>query len=187
MKLIVDVMGTLVYDPFYREVPAFFGMSLEELLAVKHPTAWVEFELGRRSEASFLRDFFADGRSYDQEGLKRVTFESYRPLDGMDVALAMLAARHDAVHLMSNYPVWFHEVEARCRLARHASWAFVSCREGVRKPDRRAYERVLARIEAEPRECLFIDDSAANCEAARSLGLRAIHVTAPADLLPLVS
>ena len=28
--LLLDVMGTLVYDPFYEEIPRFFGMSFQE-------------------------------------------------------------------------------------------------------------------------------------------------------------
>ena len=41
MILLLDVMGTLVYEPFHTELPAFFGMTLEELYAAKHPTAWI--------------------------------------------------------------------------------------------------------------------------------------------------
>ena len=26
--LLLDVMSTLVYDPFFREMPAFFGLSI---------------------------------------------------------------------------------------------------------------------------------------------------------------
>lgn len=44
--LLFDIMDTIVRDPFYEDVPAFFGMSLKELIDCKHPTAWVEFEKG---------------------------------------------------------------------------------------------------------------------------------------------
>lgn len=44
--LLFDIMDTLVRDPFYQDVPAFFGMSLKELIDIKHPTAWIEFEKG---------------------------------------------------------------------------------------------------------------------------------------------
>lgn len=44
--LLFDIMDTLVRDPFYQDVPAFFGMSLKELIDCKHPTAWIEFEKG---------------------------------------------------------------------------------------------------------------------------------------------
>eukprot|EP00268_Persea_americana_P025646 TRINITY_DN24982_c0_g1_i3.p1 TRINITY_DN24982_c0_g1~~TRINITY_DN24982_c0_g1_i3.p1 ORF type:complete len:104 (+),score=28.59 TRINITY_DN24982_c0_g1_i3:34-312(+) len=48
--LLFDVMDTLVRDPFYQDVPAFFGMPMKELLETKHPTAWIEFEKGLINE-----------------------------------------------------------------------------------------------------------------------------------------
>ena len=54
-------MGTLVHDPFFVEMPKFFGMTFDAMLEAKHPSAWVEFELGECSEEAFLESFFADG------------------------------------------------------------------------------------------------------------------------------
>ena len=51
--LLLDVMDTLVYDP-WRELPDFFGLSLSALLEAKHPTAWQDFERGELDEARFL-------------------------------------------------------------------------------------------------------------------------------------
>ncbi|URD77050.1 haloacid dehalogenase-like hydrolase [Musa troglodytarum] len=67
--LLFDVMDTLVRDPFYNDVPAFFQMSMKELLAQKHPTAWVEFEKGLIDENELARKFFKDGRPLDLEDL----------------------------------------------------------------------------------------------------------------------
>lgn len=61
---------TLVRDPFYEEVPKFFGMSLKELYSAKHPTAWVEFERGEISEEILVSRFFRDSRAFDSEGMK---------------------------------------------------------------------------------------------------------------------
>ncbi len=46
---------------------------------------------------------------------------------------------------------------------------------GIRKPDREIYELTLERLEVTAPEAVFIDDVPANCEAARELGMRAIH------------
>lgn len=32
----------VVYDPFFHDMPRFFGCTFKELLAAKHPTAWVQ-------------------------------------------------------------------------------------------------------------------------------------------------
>jgi putative hydrolase of the HAD superfamily len=52
---------------------------------------------------------------------------------------------------------------------------FYSCEVGVAKPDVAFFERVLARLDAHPATVAFVDDSASNVEAARGLGIAAIH------------
>jgi putative hydrolase of the HAD superfamily len=49
--------------------------------------------------------------------------------------------------------------------------------EGVAKPDPAIFERTLARLGVTPQEAIFIDDSLGHVEAARALGLHAIHFT----------
>ena len=44
--ILFDIMGTVVTEPFEADIPRFLGVSLEELIRVKHPTAWVDFERG---------------------------------------------------------------------------------------------------------------------------------------------
>ena len=84
--LLFDVMSTLVTDPFYEIMPAFFGMTFEELLAAKHPTAWVDFEHGRMDAGTFLDQFFADGRDFDRAGFMRAVRGGY-DLDGLRARL----------------------------------------------------------------------------------------------------
>ena len=52
-------------------MPAFFGLTFDELLAAKHPTAWVEFERGDIDQQRLFDKFFKDGRPFDGEGLVR--------------------------------------------------------------------------------------------------------------------
>ncbi|MFQ6198913.1 HAD-IA family hydrolase [Streptomyces sp. NPDC000405] len=44
---------------------------------------------------------------------------------------------------------------------------------GIEKPDLRAFEAACAGLEVRPESCLFIDDVAANIEAARAAGMQA--------------
>lgn len=75
--LVFDVMDTIVKDPFFKEIPEFFGMTMKELLAAKHPTAWVEFEKGEISEHQLFQKFFLDGRSFDGPGLLQSMVNTY--------------------------------------------------------------------------------------------------------------
>lgn len=173
--LLFDVMGTLVHDPFFAEMPEFFGMTFEELLAAKHPNAWIEFELGQRDQESFLDDFFADGRSFDHQSFVSAVAAAYRWLPGMEALLRDLTAAGCAMHAFSNYPIWYRLIEERLRLSRYLDWSFVSCRTGVRKPAAEAYALVLHELGASGEHCLFIDDRPSNCEAASAHGIRALR------------
>lgn len=173
--LLWDVMGTLVHDPFFVEMPEFFEMSFDDLLAAKHPSAWVEFELGRRTEREFLDAFFADGRAFDQEGFVDAVAASYRWLPGLETLLEELHGSGLPMHAFSNYPVWYRLIEERLRLSRFLEWTFVSCLTGTRKPQADAYEKVLEQLGVPAERCVFIDDRRSNCEAARAQGIQAVR------------
>ena len=169
-----DVMGTLVHDPFFVEMPEFFGMTFDAMLEAKHPSAWVEFELGERSERSFLDNFFADGRDFDRRGFVSTIRSSYRWLPGLEELLAELRATESAMHAFSNYPVWYQLIEERLRPSRFLDWTFVSCITGRRKPDPVAYADVLNQLGVPAEQCVFVDDRSSNCEAARQAGIRSV-------------
>lgn len=54
---------------------------------------------------------------------------------------------------------------------------FISYRMGMVKPDPRIFSALIEQTGMVPAETLFIDDSAANCAAARAQGIKALHVT----------
>jgi len=192
--VLADVMDTLVRDPFFTDVPAYFNMTLGELYEAKHPDTWAAFERGEISEEDLERAFFLDGRSWDVEGLKAVMKKGYRWVEGAEDLLAALAEANVEVHALSNYPVWHTLIRdalgpSATRLIR---WSFMSCDLGVRKPSREIYERAATSVlqldqgrpvhgeelEAECRARLvFVDDRAVNCEAAEALGIPSVHFT----------
>jgi HAD superfamily hydrolase (TIGR01509 family) len=173
--LLWDVMSTLVHDPFYEEMPQFFDLPFPDLLRALQPGAWVDFELGDRSEPEFLRDFFADRRHFDHDGFVRTVGEAYRWLPGMESLLAELRASGHSMHAFSNYPVWFRMIEERLAVSRFAEWSFVSCLIGLRKPDPAIYAHVLRELGVSAEQCIFIDDRSSNCQAAEEVGIRSIR------------
>jgi 2-haloacid dehalogenase len=59
---------------------------------------------------------------------------------------------------------------------------FISGFEGVIKPDPRFFTLALERFHLEPEACLFVDDRAVNCAAARALGIPAIEFSSAGAL-----
>jgi HAD superfamily hydrolase (TIGR01509 family) len=173
--LLFDVMDTLVYNPFNREIPEYFGLSQSELLAQKHPTAWLRFETGQIEEAEYLRYYFNDEREFDHQEFLRVVQSAYQWVDGAEQLLQRLSRAGLEIHTLSNYPVWFRTIEAKLQLSRYLKWTFVSCLTGVRKPAPAAYFGAAGRLNRSVGACLLIDDSVANCESAEAIGMPAIR------------
>ncbi|MFM8911762.1 MAG: HAD family hydrolase [Flammeovirgaceae bacterium] len=63
--------------------------------------------------------------------------------------------------------------------------AYYSHLLGLRKPDHAIFEQVLKAERLLPGETLFIDDTHANVEAARELGIIAVHLGHPDQLFEL--
>lgn len=69
---------------------------------------------------------------------------------------------------------------------RHFQDTVVSADEGLIKPDPRIYAIACERTGLAPQDLLFIDDSAANIEAASALGFHVHRFEDPAALIPLL-
>ncbi|CAL1361788.1 unnamed protein product [Linum trigynum] len=180
--LLFDIMDTVVRDPFYGDIPSFFGMSMQELLECKHPTAWMEFEKGMIDEMELYSKFFKDGRPFDMEGLKSCMKKGYQYLDGMKELLDTLKRRNYEMHALTNYPVWYEMIEEKLDISAYLSWTFCSCTIGKRKPDPDLYLEVVRRLQVDPGHCIFIDDRIRNVDAAVEVGMKGVHFK-NADLL----
>lgn len=173
--LLFDVMDTIIRDPFYEDIPAFFGMSMKELMECKHPTAWNEFEKGLINEDELARKFFKDGRHLDLEGLKTCMKEGYSYINGMEESLKALKQNDYEMHAFTNYPIWYQMIEDKLKLSNYLSWTFCSCKLGKQKPDPDFYNEVIRYLEIEPKSCVFIDDRKKNVEGAVNSGMVGLH------------
>jgi len=179
--LLLDVMDTLVYDP-YREMAAFFGMPARELYAAANAEAWYQFERGEIDQQTFLDHFLPDGPQFDHAAFLDLFRRGYRWLDGIEDILARLQARGVEMHCMSNYPRWFEVIEECLGLSRYLPWSFVSCKTGLRKPDSEAYLAAARQLGRPPQQFLFIDNKEGNCVAARAVGMDAVCFVDAAQL-----
>jgi putative hydrolase of the HAD superfamily len=122
--------------------------------------------------------------------LVKADMESWTRVDETMVALVgELAAEGRTLGLLSNIVgdlVPIFEARHGAWLSHFSTLAY-SCRIGVAKPDRRAYEIVADRLGVAPRDCVFIDDNEANVLAARETGMRAELFETPAQVRTLVT
>jgi HAD superfamily hydrolase (TIGR01509 family) len=181
--LCLDLMDTLIADPYRDALLAGTGLSLQEIGALRDPDAWPSFEVAAIDEATFARRFFAShadpAHTFDLAAFTSARRAGYAFLPGIEALLEETAGRVRR-YVASNYPVWIEEVAERFGLLEHFDGVHASHHLGVRKPAAAFYERLLDRIGHPPALCLFVDDREVNCAAAEAAGMRA-HLFVGAD------
>jgi HAD superfamily hydrolase (TIGR01509 family) len=95
------------------------------------------------------------------------------PMPGMADLVTALSGTHRLV-LLSNVDSYYWQV-ARAMQPELDSFKelLVSCDLGFAKPDPEAFLRASQAAGTQPEQCLFVDDTRANVEAARALGFQA--------------
>jgi len=152
----------------------------------KAPEQLTEFiDLGKQMENLSLglvspQGFFdsasrALGFDGDIEEFARIWCECLRPVEPMMMLAAQLRGRVRQFILSNTNP--FHGQWLRDHLPCFAAMDghVFSYEVGLLKPDRRIYELSLQRFGVQPQRAVFVDDAQANIEAARAVGLHAIH------------
>jgi len=105
------------------------------------------------------------------------------PIEENVALLRRLKAAGRPVYGLSNFAsVKFAVAQRMYDFLREFDVCVVSGHVGVVKPDPRIYRILFERIGRRPEELLFIDDSLSNVEAARALGMAAIHYLPGVDL-----
>ncbi|MDX1622035.1 MAG: HAD family phosphatase [Nitriliruptorales bacterium] len=130
-------------------------------------------------------EFAAQGHEVDPDGLARRMFAGMRP-DGL--MWQVVRAAHDAgvrTALVSNS--WGVDGYPRDRLEEVFDAVLVSGEVGMRKPDPAFFELAIGTIGVPPDRCAFVDDLDRNVEAARELGMFAVHHTDPKETAAALS
>jgi len=82
-----------------------------------------------------------------------------------------LKAKYRIALLSNDIAEWSRYLQAYHRIDQYFDDVFISSAMRVRKPDKKIYLEALARMGAEARECVFIDDHPDRVEAAAELGI----------------
>ncbi len=163
--------------------PVALGRAMQAIAEADGAHPLYELEKGRVSEASFLARLAEAlepelGHRPRMHGFKEIYFEALEPNPEMIALMRRVKERGARMALLTNNvrewePLW------RSMLPVDEIFEFVvdSAYVGMRKPEPEIYRLTLARLGAgiAPWECLFVDDIEVNVEAARSLGLKAVH------------
>lgn len=115
-----------------------------------------------------------------EKEVERILFhwESFL-IEEMTQSTAILRKLKDlgyGIYALSNYPErGFTNTEAFYPFFDLFDGKVVSYAYGEMKPDKKIYEILLDKYSLRAEECVFIDDTLANVESARALGMKAVH------------
>jgi len=145
----------------------------------EHPL--YELEKGKVSEPDFLCKLGeylepALGHRPELHRFREIYFEALHPNEPMIDLMRELRESHRMAMLTNNVREW--EPLWRSMLPVDEIFEVVvdSGFVGMRKPEPGIYELTLERLGGVPaEECLFVDDNDINCDAARELGMSAVH------------
>jgi len=183
------LMRTIDYTP--RHVwDAALGMQRGAVESVVHGCPeWIEAQCGRLSTEEYWQAVaWRLGLSVQQREALREAFYSGDRLDTRLVDLVQQQRRQGVrVALLSNNIRELRDDLTEIGLNSLFEPCVISAEIGVMKPERKAYEAVLALVGLPAGRCLFIDDSQANVTGAQTAGLEAVLYTPELDLQAVIS
>jgi glucose-1-phosphatase len=180
--IIFDNGGVLTRDPWLIYIEALSrGKSREIYKVAKSDLLPVEAEaiVGRKSFKEFQEELLEiNGDSKVVEELERVYPIDIRVaqiIEGLSANYEVALLSNDLGNFEENNKVWkFEELFGKN--------IFHSSKMGLRKPDPKAFEYVLEKMDIKPSETLFVDDKERNTKVAESLGIKSIIFKDPETL-----
>lgn len=151
-----------------------------------HPD-WLETDRGTLSAADAVRRFARrlERPQAEMERLWEICNEAMRPKDETVALIHELRERCIPLYVLSNMPVERYAYLEQ----KHDFWPLfqgivISGTVKLIKPDAAIYRHLLTRHELRAGTCAFLDDSEPNVNAARALGMHAIHFQSAAQSRP---
>ena len=145
------------------------------------PPLW-QLERGEITESSFLEDVRWGlepdlGHRPVMHNFRGVYFDALHANEPMlDLMRELKGRGYRLAILTNNVREWEEQWRSKLPVDEIFELIVDSAWVGMRKPEPRIYTLTLERMGAvEPSECLFIDDNEVNAEAARQLGMHAVH------------
>ena len=187
--VVFDVGGVLIdWDPrhLYRKLFSGDEPAMEHFLANVCTHEWNRCQDAGRSFAEgarLLRLEYPDKAEMIDAYGARFDEMMAGPIPGSVEILAELHKRGTPLYGLSNFSAeTFPPALERFDFLHWFGGTVISGEVGVIKPDPRIYEIMLTRFAIDPHRAVYIDDVAANAEAARPFGIHGIHFTTPGAL-----
>ena len=186
--LLLDIGMVLVrldFAPLEEKMQALSGLAPSRLQPLLTADGLIQkFESGAIHEREFYEDVCRriGVRIPWPEFLEAWNSIFDRPLIP-DPVLARLSAKTHLWAVSNTNKLHFDFMSRNFSFLKYFDTLVLSHEVGALKPDARVFLHVLGRAQAKPSEILFVDDQAANVQAARQLGIEAFRFVGPGHFI----
>ncbi len=179
--LIFDLGEVIVTNDWHYDCPEkfaeyskYFGINYDQM-ETGWKAAWPEYKIGKISEDEFWQIFLktAGTKNLDVNQAK-LLWRKYQKTKPGTLNLLKKLKKYKLVALSNTGKEWSDFRRKQFKLDTFFSFFIISGYEGVAKPDKEIYLRVLNKLEKPPNECIFIDDTQSLLEPAQKLGIKTI-------------
>ena len=192
IQVVISDFGGVLTNRLIEAFMAFqdeSGISMEQLARGMQRIAESDgeyplfrLERGELSEADFLQGLSEAlepelGHRPQLHRFSEIWFEALHPNEPMLELMRELRDRgYRMAILTNNVREWEERWRSKLPIDEIFELVVDSAYVGMRKPEPGIYELTLRRLgSVEPGRCLFVDDNELNVEAARKLGIHAVH------------
>jgi putative hydrolase of the HAD superfamily len=193
IRAVISDFGGVLTTPLMHSFAAYqdrtgisaaaLGQAMQTIAEREGAHPLFELECGRTTEADFIEKLRTAlepelGHRPEMHRFREIYFDALHPNEAMIELMREAKERGRRMALLTNNvrewePLWRSMLPVDEIFELVVDSAFV----GMRKPDREIYELTLERMGSDvaAAECLFVDDIEVNVDAARGLGMNAVH------------
>lgn len=183
IKNVIFDLGNVLIDCNPTEYIKKLGYSRERfqpvLEAILHDSLWSDLDSGKyESHEEIIEPYVAKHKEFEKE-IRDFFSDGWMNFYSVyEDALAFYNSVYDAgynIYILTNFSKdGFANISSRFDFFKKAKGIVVSSHIKVIKPNYRIYEYLFEKYDLKPNECVFIDDSPANIQAANELGVHGI-------------
>lgn len=175
-NIVFDMGGVLVDFDAKRSLATHFAPEHHALINEKTFASpeWKLMDKGDYEVSEAIEIMCRDIPSELHDEVKKMILDhegEMPPIEGMYPIVKKLKGNGYNIYLLSNCPAWFDDFKKSVPAFDFFDGFIISAKYNLIKPGEEIYKVLFREFSLLPEECFFIDDSSANIDAAKKLGM----------------